>query len=858
MNQQEWAKVKDLLWLTLEQPPGSREEFLQKECGDDRQLIEEVKSLIEAGEDSNLLLENENYNVVSVIKTNGDSYEEKIFGNYRILRELGRGGMGAVFLAERADGEFHQKVALKIIRQSFADEVLEKRFRREREILALLNHPNIAILQDGGVSERGEPFLVMEYVEGAPLLEFAEKQDLSIEKRLRLFLKICRAISYAHRNLIVHRDIKPNNILVKADGEPKLLDFGLAKILDENFDADRTETAFRAFTPSYASPEQIQGKNITTASDVYSLGIVLFELLTGQNPFHYEKKSFEEILRTVDSVEPPRPSSVVSNNSLSKNKKHKTGENNKESDQNFKTQNPKLLKGDLDNITLKALRKEPEHRYKSVEELAADIERHLDNVPISARKNDISYRASRFFKRNKITIAAFSAVFLALIIGLAIALWQARLARQQRDFALEERKKTEKINKFLQQMLSFSNQSFTSVSPVAQNKNVTVNEMLDQISPEIEVELADQPEVRAKMLQTIGSAYASQGFYEKAEKNLRSALDVQLQIYGEENIETANTMIDLGVLAYRRSKVQESNDLLGKAVSFYRKNQVDSPQNSPARLIQALDFLAVTKFYLGDTKSCIALFEEGIRLASETNLEGNERQVIAGIQTDFGGVFIRLGETEKGENLLREGIALYTRILDKPRWEVGNAKTLYSESLINRGELESARNELLEGEKILRETLGEENMYLAGNLRLQASLLMQKADLENAEKKAREALKIYLATFSSNNAISSRVLVTLGIILTKAGKLQEGEARLREALKIYEQQPDKIFSQMIPNKIALGENLAAQKHYAEAEQLILAAVSEAKQHLEKKSLVTQTAEESLAKFYENKKSLNGK
>jgi len=431
MSEANWNKKKEIFTAALGVSEDELSDFLDNRCAGDLQLRRELEALLAAYFDNSDFIEKPAFKIASAF--NGDE-ASKIggqFGKHKIIQEIGRGGMGAVYLAERSDGEFEQQVALKIIRQNFAGADIESHFRRERQILASLNHPNIARLLDGGVSDAGELFLVMEYIEGEPLLEYVENRQLSVEDRLRLIVKICRAVAFAHQNLVVHRDIKPSNILVTKTGEPKLLDFGLAKITTDDLDAEQTATLFRAFTPSYASPEQIQGKNITTASDVYSLGVVLYELLTGTRPFHFEGKSIEEILNTVNLTEPLRPSSVSSSTFKVQSSKRDENEENKKS----KIENPKSLRGDLDNITLKALRKEPECRYKSVEAFADDLERHLNGLPVSARANTAGYRAAKIFRRNKIAVSAAAFVILALISGLAVALWQADVARVERDRA---------------------------------------------------------------------------------------------------------------------------------------------------------------------------------------------------------------------------------------------------------------------------------------------------------------------------------------------------------------------------------------------------------------------------------------
>jgi serine/threonine protein kinase len=418
LNEAFFQRIKEVFAAVSEVEPANRAQLLGEMCGADSFLHEEVRSLLAAQDEAENIIEKNAFNFESLTKSNVKNYHGKQFGNFQIIREIGQGGMGAVFLAERNDGEFNQKVALKIVRQSILDNETERHFRREREILASLSHPNIARLHDGGVSGHGEAFLAMEYVEGENLLDFAESNKLSVKERLELFLKICAAVSYAHRNLTIHRDLKPSNILVTRDGEPKLLDFGLAKILDENLsDQNQTATVFRAFTPAYASPEQILGKKVTIATDVYSLGVVFYELLTGKKPFHFEGKSLEEIIQTISDSEPTAPSEIS----------------------NFKSRttaklNPQL-KGDIDNIALKSLQKEPDRRYVSVEEFANDIERHLGGLPILARPATFSYRASKFFRRNKIAVSAAAIVMLSIITGLIFTLWQANETRKQRDRA---------------------------------------------------------------------------------------------------------------------------------------------------------------------------------------------------------------------------------------------------------------------------------------------------------------------------------------------------------------------------------------------------------------------------------------
>jgi len=477
-----WQQIKDIFALAEELPREKREDFLREKCADS-EIYEEVKSLLDASDETQKFIENDEFSPAKMFPAL-KNYDSTKFGNYTVLREIGRGGMGAVFLAERSDGEFSQQVALKIIRQSFGGSEIERYFRRERQILANLNHPNIARLFDGGVSETGDLFLAMEYVEGAELLDFCEKNDLDIEARLHLFLKICRAVSYAHQNLIVHRDLKPSNILVNRDGEPKLLDFGLAKFTDADIlpNSGTTQTQFRAFTPAYASPEQITGKIVTTASDVYSLGVIFYELLSGVKPFDFEGKSLEEIIKTITDSEPLVPSAIQNSR--------------------FKIQNPKL-NADLDNIALKALQKETERRYKSVEEFALDIERHLNGLPVSARPATLFYRASKFINRNKIVVSATAIVILALAAGLAIAVWQANEARKERDKAEQRFNDVRKL----------SNSLLFEITPKIENLNgsTEAREILVKRALEYLDNLARESQNDVQLQSELASAYEKIG-----------------------------------------------------------------------------------------------------------------------------------------------------------------------------------------------------------------------------------------------------------------------------------------------------------------------------------------------------------
>src|SRR5262245_14362438 len=353
-------------------------------------------------------------------------------GAYKVLQQIARGGMGTIYLADRADAAFQKRVALKVIKRGMDTEAILRRFRNERQILACLEHPNIARLLDGGTTEDGLPYFVMEFIQGSPICEYCDTQKLTVDERLKLFLSICSAVDYAHRNFVVHRDIKPNNILVTPDGVPKLLDFGIAKLLKPELwshTVEPTGLAARPMTPEYASPEQIRGDPITASSDVYSLGVLLYELLTGHRPYRIKTRAPELVARAVSEVEPEKPSSAVARTEVvaADDSAHSsiTPEVVSRARNNDSDQLRRELSGDLDSIILKAIRKEPHRRYGSAAELAEDIRRHIDGLPVGARRGAGGYRAGKFVQRNKYAIGLGS-LFTAMLAITGFFAWRSQ------------------------------------------------------------------------------------------------------------------------------------------------------------------------------------------------------------------------------------------------------------------------------------------------------------------------------------------------------------------------------------------------------------------------------------------------
>lgn len=458
-------------------------------------------------------------------------------GAFEVVDELGSGGMGAVFLGRRVDGKFEQAVALKMLRQEFNIKKIRRYFKRESEIQGTLGHSNIARLFDVGMTEDGIPFFAMEYVEGVAVDKHCENNDLSIKERLILFTKICQAVAHAHRNMIIHRDLKPSNIIVNADGEPKLLDFGISTLLNDQRESEDTVlTAISAMTPEYASPEQMRGENLSTATDIYSLGVVLYKMLTNGLPYDLKGKSSAQISKIVLEEEPLLPSAIQDPRS----KIHGS-----------------MMTGDLDNIILKTLRKDPERRYDTVEELIADIWRHLDGLPVLARPATVSYRASKYFRRHKISVIASSLILLSLIGGIAASFWYERTARAaqinaENNFLLaqseearseKEREKSEKISRFMFKVFSYADPTWYAEGNKTRGQ-ARVLDALEDLSIKIDSEFEGNKDIQAELHHRFSEVFSRVATYntepdrqkalkEKSILHVCRGLDLRRQFYGD-------------------------------------------------------------------------------------------------------------------------------------------------------------------------------------------------------------------------------------------------------------------------------------------------------------------------------------
>ncbi|HUQ32710.1 MAG TPA: serine/threonine-protein kinase [Pyrinomonadaceae bacterium] len=839
-----WQRIDEAFDAALDLPPEKRSAWLEKHYGQETEMRREIESLLAAEAASPDFLPRAGFARAAglLLSEAVETHEGRRVGRYHILREIGRGGMGIVFLAEREDEEFNQRVAVKLIKGGLDTEDILRRFLNERQILASLNHPNIAKLFDGGTTEDGHPYFVMEYIEGLPLLQYCDRQGLSTQERLRLFQNVCAAVQHAHQNLVIHRDIKPSNILVTDEGEVKLLDFGVAKFLKPELSGEivtATQTALRVMTPEYASPEQVRGEHLTTATDIYSLGVVLYELLTGARPYKLKDASPAELSRAICDSEPSKPSEAVADSkNLSSGLQSEIG-------------NRKLLRGDIDNIVLMALRKEATRRYKSAEQFAEDIRRHLEGLPVIARKDTFAYRASKFIGRNRIGVTAAAVVALAIIAGLIGTIWQARVARQERDRAQAQQAKAERINKFLTTALSFSNPY--AAAPGSENRrDATINQMLDDVAPRIESELADQPEVRASLERTIGAAYYAQTRLAEAERFLNAALETQLKLYGEDHMETARTLHQLALVMMIKGDLAISEKYLQRAIAIFRSQQ-QKGQADVKSMAESLTLYGDILWSKGDYKAADVAYSEGIMLASQ--LSGSERAFLAAAKTGLGANRYALGNLDEAESLLRESVAEY-RNLPKSRLDVAATLNPLAQVLIWEKKYDEALSLVRESESITGPLLGEDNYYFARSLLFEAYALALKGEYTEAERVADKLEVIIDRNFAGDKITKANLYDTRALILARSGRAAQGEKFGQLATQMYQSVMSRGANSIAIARMHWAESLKAQKKYEEAEKVLLEAYKDSSEVNGAQHWRAKDVERELAKLYEawNKRS----
>lgn len=813
MSAERWERIERVFFGALECDAEARAVFLREICAGDPALCDEVKAMLTAHERGrSLLLEDRLLAGDSIAITGSDALLGARIGPYRVLREIGRGGMGTVYLAERDDAQFDRQVALKVVHSDPGNAEMVRRFFVERQILAQLHHPNIAGLLDGGVTEDGSPFFVMEYVEGVPIDAYCDRHRLGVEERLALFQSVCRAVHFAHKNLVVHRDLKPANILVTADGTVKLLDFGIAKLLsDESASAPLTRTGARWMTPEYATPEQVRGERITTATDVYALGLLLYELLTGRLPYDVDGASAYEIQQAICERDPERPSLMATRTTATE----VVSRARRTSPERLR----RRLSGDLDMIALMALRKEPERRYASAERFLEDIKRHLAGLPVKARPDTFFYRATKFVQRHRLGATAAFLLAVSVAAGMTATIWQAQIAARERDQARHEARKAEQARLGAEEVSGFLMGLFEANDPSeARGDTVTALELLERGVGRVE-ELAGQPVVQARMLDVIGQVYRRLGRYREAQPLLERA--VAQWRYLNEPGELARSLSHLGLLRIDQGQFAEAEMLLQEA-HVLRQSLYPTPHPDLAESFHDLGGLYFEKGNYAAADTCFRA-----ALALRESLLGEEHPLTIRTLRMLGASLSNTGWYEEAESVLHRVLEGQRRrfgdlhpdiaitlndlaLLLKMKGDRASAVVFYRESLavrrtlygdvhprvgvalVNLARLLMEQDAGVEAESLLSEAVtifravhGADHPDVAWTMGNLAQVYARSGDSKRAFPLYREAAAILRRTLGAGHPRLGSILTSLAILHVDLKQYDEAEALYRESLSIY-------------------------------------------------------------------------
>jgi eukaryotic-like serine/threonine-protein kinase len=786
-----WQRARLVLDEVMDLAPGERAGAVARVCAGDEMLRREVEGLLaaEAAAEgfleaaaleraAGLLDERAGLGTASEAAAEGETAPE--VPGYRLLRRIGEGGMGEVYLAERTDGHFEQRVALKLLRYAGPASDLHRRFLRERQILARLEHPGIARLLDGGSAADGTPFFALEYVEGEPITSFCESRHLTVEDRLALFAAVCAAVQYAHGRLVVHRDLKPSNILVDADGRPRLLDFGIAKLLDEESSEETslTRTHMRPMTPEYASPEQVRGEPITTATDVYALGVLLYQLLTGRRPYGGDTR--DAMVHAVLTADPPAPSAAAK-------------------------ADPALvrrLRGDVDAIVLTALRKEPERRYASAEALARDVERHLSGHAVSARADTRFYRLGRLLHRHRAAFGGAAVALVALLAGLGVAVVQARRASLEAERA-------EAVQSFLLSL-------FSAADPEqSKGRELTARELLRRGEERIETELAGQTETQARLWSEIAAVYLQLGEAGRAEPLARRAATALSARHGASSAAATAARSLLGNALLEAGRIEQ-------AEAEYRSALADETaarggETATAALLRG--GIAGARRQLGDPAGAVA--EHRLALATWERLGRGDGPEASDTLNDLSVALADGGHYAEAEDAARRAVAIrvarngeesagtlvarYSQahaLYELGRWSEADAifrrilpvqeKLLGPEHpkvLLTRRQVARLAGLLGRYEDAVREleTIVTQQRAGAGGtdagytLEQLTSLRLLQGDLPAAERAGREAIEIFLSRFGEDHADLAWARSTQAEVLLESGRVDEAADLLAQA-----------------------------------------------------------------------------
>ena len=763
MQPQRWQQAKRLFLELVDLEAAARAERLAALEAGDQELARAVRGLLDAdaveGDLSPTAVSHEVAH--TAIEARDRPWLGRRLGAYRLVSKLGHGGMGAVFLAERADDAFSKQVAIKVLPFGMDSELAVERFERERQILAMLTHPHVAALLDGGTTEDGLPFLVMDYVEGQPLTVHCREKQAALGHRLELFLKVCSAVGFAHRNLVVHRDIKPSNILVTAEGEPKLLDFGIARLIDKRQGvADATRTEGGALTPDYASPEQHAGRPLSTATDIYSLGVVLHELASGTRPRRAQPRT--------------------------------------------------RLDGDLDTIAAKALEPEPDRRYGTVDQLAADVRNFLEGRPVEARQPGTLYRLGKFVRRNRWQVAAGVAVAGLLVAFGAVSFLQARVIARERDLARVEQRRAERVSSILID-------AFRQADPSrSQGADVTARDILRAGSHTVRQAVEQEPEIGAALLQTIGSVEVSLGMYDEAEAALSRARQLHADLYGESSERFMSTELQWAELLSRRGEVEQARAAIVPTVDALR--ELDSDE-----LAGALHLLADVEFDRGERERAVELHREALTLSAARFGQPSQQHAES---------LVLLASAMESRGDRQEALTLYEQALEEQRSLGVEDHPLVCSTLRKAARLATRLGDPPRGALLGIEALSMAERLYGDDHPEVAAVLNTVAGLERRAGNAEQAVTLYRRSLAMREQLLGPSSPRLGaacnnigvVLLRDLSRPDEAEGYFRRAVALQREAVGDDHLQTAMFRTGLGAALVELGRPAEAEPELRLAV----------------------------------
>ncbi len=868
MDSTRWEKIQALFHDAADLPKSEQRAFLNTACGSDDRLIAEVLSLLrEDARDSSLLGRDVGEIAHQILR---EAPLPKEIGHYHLQRVLGEGGMGVVYLAERQD--LGSLVAIKVLRDAWLSPARRERFASEQRMLAQLNHPLIARLYDADTLSDGTPWFVMEYVEGVPLTEYCSQHACSVDERLRLLRCVCEAVQYAHSHAVIHRDLKPSNIFVKSDGAVRLLDFGIAKQIESlevasgQTGMDQTLTGLRLMTPAYAAPEQIRGERVGVHTDVYSLGVILYELLAGRRPFDLSNMTPAEAETVIVEHDPEKPSTSARQTAGVPGTNDPSGMND-----------PSVGKAawtDLDVLCLTAMHKDPLRRYRSVEALMRDIDHYLNDEPLEARPDNFTYKLGKFVRRNKRAVAS-AALVMTLIIGM-VTVFTLRLATA-RDAALAEAARTARIQRF---MLNLFQGGDEAAGP---SDDLRVLTLLDRGVQEAQA-LGGEPEVQAELRQTLSGIYQKLGKFDRADSLLLSALDQRKQLFGPDHRAVADSLVALALLRSDEAKYEEAERLardgldmtkrhlppnhpavanatfaLGKVLegrgnydqAIHVLDEAVQRQSAPgvptADLSASLSELANSHFYTGHYDISDALNRRV--LAMQTQLYGERHPMVADTLLNLGSIQFQLGNYVEAEHYNRKALDIVQSWYGKNHPETADTMTILGQSLTYQQRFDEAADLLQQSLVILEhlhEPVPDKVAYALNEL---GNVAVRQGKLNDAATYFTRALDVYRSIYGDKHSRIGIVESNLAGVYVEHKEYVRAERLFRDALLIYAKTLPADHLTVGIARIRLGTALLGERRFTDAQQESLAGYEIVKKQTSPTVKWLQTARKDLVTEY---------